>query len=222
VAKRRNRRRPNATGRNAGNPGRFARLDHRILTSSAYRALSPNARSLLIELIMMHNGENNGSLYLSVRDAAARMGVADLTAARRAFDELQALGFIELTQNSFFEVKASNKSRARCWRLTWLPGPGRKHANWDFLDSEPDPQTTARRRMERGLRALKVYRRARDQNKLPVLDSNTLGQLEVDQMCKPVLDSDTPNRANGAFSGNPATRESNTHIATTIGGGTIG
>src|SRR3546814_5807606 len=39
---------------------RFTRLDHRLLTTPAYRALSPNARSLLVELAMMENGKNNG------------------------------------------------------------------------------------------------------------------------------------------------------------------
>ena len=72
MGKRRNRNRVNATGRN--NTSRFVRLDYRILNSNAYRSLSPNARSLLVELVMLYNGENNGSLYLSVRDAARAAG----------------------------------------------------------------------------------------------------------------------------------------------------
>src|SRR3546814_19367076 len=68
---------------------RFTRLDHRLLTTPAYRALSPNARSLLVELAMMENGKNNGSLFLSVRDAAHRMGVSDQKTAGAAFVELQ-------------------------------------------------------------------------------------------------------------------------------------
>jgi hypothetical protein len=154
MGKRRNRNRVNATGRN--NTSRFVRLDYRLLNSNAYRSLSPNARSLLVDLLMLYNGENNGSLYLGVRDAAHRMGVADLTAASRAFDDLVALGFTELTQEAHFTVKASETSRARCWRLTWEAGPGRKAPSWDFLEREPEPQTTARKRMERGLRALKA------------------------------------------------------------------
>ena len=122
MARLRNRNKVNATGRNP--TSRFARLDFRLLHSNAYRSLSPNARSLLVELVSLHNGDNNGSLYLSVRDGAHRMGVADLTAATRAFDDLRALGFIELTQDAHFGVKAAEKSRARCWRLTWEAGPG--------------------------------------------------------------------------------------------------
>ncbi len=115
----------------SSNTDRFVRLGHNLLSSNAYRALTPNARSLLVELAMLDNGANNGSLYLSVRDAAARMGVADLTAASRAFDELMALGFIDLAQDAHFRVKAAEASRARCWRLTWLPCPSRKAPTWD-------------------------------------------------------------------------------------------
>jgi hypothetical protein len=70
MAKTRAKNKPNATGRSMTT--RFARLDHRLLESSAYRALSPNARALLVELTMLENGNNNGSLWLSVRDGAAR------------------------------------------------------------------------------------------------------------------------------------------------------
>jgi len=206
---------PNATGRS--DTSRFVRLDYGILSSNAYRALSPNARSLLVELVMLYNGQNNGSLFLSVRDAAHRMGVADLTAAQRAFDDLQRLGFIELAQEGHFAVKASDKSRARCWRLTWLAGPGRKAPSSEFMTCEPDPKTTERKRMERGLKSLKAYRKARDQNRLPVLDSGTLATFSHDPPAEPVLDSNTQTHANGSFPPMPIVRDSATHIATTMG-----
>ena len=217
MARPRNRKKPNPTGRS--DTSRFVRLDYRILGSSAYRSLSPNGRSLLVELVMLYNGENNGSLYLSVRDGAHRMGVADLTAASRAFDDLAALGFIELAQEAHFKVKASEASRARCWRLTWLAGPGRKAPSWQFLEREPEPQTQARKRMERGQRALKAYRKARDGNKFPVLDCDTLGHSEPVLAPGAVLDSDTSNMQNGSFQTKSSIRDSATHIATTMGSG---
>lgn len=217
MVRKRNCNRVNVKGRN--NTSRFARLDFRILNSNAYRALSPNDRSLLVELVMLYNGENNGSLYLSVRDAAHRMGVADLSAASRSFDVLQSLGFIQLTQDAHFHVKAADRSRARCWRLTWLPGPGRKAPSWDFLEREPNIQTPARKRMERGLRALKSFRQSRDSGKLPVLDSNTLGQYPAIEPVAPVLDSDTPRSRNGGSPPNRCVRDSATHIATPWGEG---
>ena len=171
--RKRNRNKPNQKGRNP--TSRFARLDHRLLNSPAYRALSTAARALLVELTMLDNGENNGSLYLSIRDAAGRLGLADLTAVRCAFDELQGLGFIEMTESASFHVKAAEKSRARCWRLTWLAGPGRKGPTMAFMDCQPDPGTKAHKRMERGTRTLKAFRKARDSGRLPVLDSDTGG-----------------------------------------------
>lgn len=169
--RKRNRNKPNHKGRNP--TSRFARLDHRLLNSPAYRALGTAARALLVELTMLDNGENNGSLYLSIRDAAGRLGMADLTAVRSAFDELQELGFIDMTEAASFHVKAAEKSRARCWRLTWLAGPGRKGPSMAFMDCRPQPGTKAHKRMERGTRALKAFRKARDSGRLPVLDSDT-------------------------------------------------
>jgi hypothetical protein len=215
MAKPRRAKKPNATGRS--DTSRFARLDHRILNSNAYRALNPNARTLLVELISLHNGENNGSIWLSVRDATARMGLADTAAASRAFDDLQTLGFIEITKDADFRVKASDTSRARCWRLTWLPGPGRKSASWEFLEKEPPPKTPARKRMERGLRALKAHRKARDADKLPVLDSDTMPPICPDPPTEPVRDSYTASTQNCDFLAHTSVRDSGTYIATTMG-----
>lgn len=211
MAKRIKRKRVNATGRNASD--RFVRLGFRLLTSNAYRSLSPNARSLLVELTMLYNGDNNGSLYLGVRDAAHRLGLSDLTAASRAFDDLMELGFLQMTQDAHFSIKAGETSRARCWRLTWLPGPGRKIATWDFMEREPEPQTPARKRMERGLRALKAYRKDRSSGKFPVLDCGTTAQFPVETAPNTVAKSDTLNERNG---GNPPILhipKSATHLA---------
>jgi hypothetical protein len=139
---------------------RFARLGHKMLLASAYRALTPNARALLVELAMMENGSNNGvKLYLSVRDAADRMGVADLKAASAAFKELEALGFIVMTADAHFAVKAGKGSRARVWRLTWQAMNGRMGPTVDYEKREPEPKTAAHRRMRRGLQALARWRK---------------------------------------------------------------
>ncbi len=42
-----------------------------------------------------------------------------------------------------------------------------------FMERQPEPGTKAHRRMERGMRALKAYRKDRDSGRLPVLDSDT-------------------------------------------------
>jgi len=94
------------TGRNVNRQSSFARLDHNILHSAAYRSLNPAARSLLVEIISMFKGNNNGALWLSVRDAADRMGVSDTKTASRAFLDLETVGFIDMTKDAFFKVKA--------------------------------------------------------------------------------------------------------------------
>ena len=104
--------RPNAKGRNSGSR-RFVQLEHALLESAAYSSLTGNARSLLVELMMLFNGRNNGSLYLSVRDAAARIGVADLGAVGRAFDDLCEAGFIECAKGSSFTSKAGRSLRKK-------------------------------------------------------------------------------------------------------------
>lgn len=182
--------RPNATGRSE-KLSRFARLPHKVLSSNAYRSCSTTSRALLVELTMLENGSNNGSLYLSVRSAADRVGVADLTAISKAFDELQARGLIAMTKDAHFNIKAADQSRARCWRLTWL-GVGRKMPTNEYAseNAEPPSGSKERKRMEAGARALKIYRKARDSARIPVLDSNILMGLDVEPAQLPVLDSD--------------------------------
>ncbi|MFA7585583.1 MAG: hypothetical protein WCY11_05205 [Novosphingobium sp.] len=145
------------------------------------------------------------------------MGVADVTAASNALAELQDMGFIAVTQDAYFHVKASATSRARCWRLTWEAGPGRKGPSSEYLEREPAPQSKARKRMERGLKALKAYRLALSQNKMPVLDSNTLAPFGPIAAPISVLDTYTAPTENRAFSGNGSVLDSATHIATTMG-----
>lgn len=210
---------PLANGRNKGPMDRFTRIGHRMQSSLAYRTLNSNARNLLFEMTMMHSGENNGSLWLSVRDAARRMGVVDINAARQAFDDLEEAGFIRMTVNSFFEVKAATKSRARCWRLTWLPVVGvcGETDDWKgYMPTEPQKANRA----ERGQKALADFRNATAENRLPVLDFNTLRAiLASDAPRRPitVLDSNTGSTQNCASLEIDSVSDSNTHIAIAIG-----
>lgn len=161
---------------------------------------------------MLHNGENNSALYLSVRDAAARLGLADLAAAGNAFAELESMGFIVCTVAAHFHVKYAEHSRARCWRLTF-EFVGRKVPTLDYREREPLPKTKARKRMERGLRALKTYRKMRDAGKLPVLESRTIAPLPAELPAEPVRVSRTPNVGNGGKLPNSIVRDSCTHTA---------
>ncbi len=211
----RKRNRPNATGRNP--TSRFVGLRHSLLSSNAYRSLSCTARALLVELVMLHNGENNGSLYLSVRDAAARLGLADHKAAMRAFDELEEMGLIVCTGEGYFHVKASERSRARSWRLTFEGGPGRRCATMDFEKREPAAQTRARKRMLMGQGALKAFRKARDAGKFSVEDFTPMSLSGAHLKTEPVEDFTPPKVENVSFQPKCGVEDFSPHIATTIG-----
>ena len=80
----------------------------------AYRSLSCYARALLIEMRDLHNGRNNGEFYLSVREAAERLGCAPATAAK-ALQELEDKGWIKPSQKGSFRHK---QKEATTWILT--------------------------------------------------------------------------------------------------------
>lgn len=204
-------------GRNQAEVGSFTRLGHDLLGSTAYRSLTPNARALLVELASLYNGRNNGSLWLSVRDAADRMGVADTKAAQRAFQDLMDAGFIDMTKDAFFSVKTSMTSRARCWRLTWLfDHSNKKPATNRWKQWEPEAGT-AKRRASRGLLALKAYRKAQSENKMPVVDFSTMQAEPAIFPNATVVDSSTANKGNDAIQPFAIVGDSSTHIDSTMG-----
>lgn len=106
----------------------------RMLNSPAFLALSPVAVKLL--LLMQVHWRNDKAVDYGVREATEKIGCAKLT-ARRAFDELQEVGFIEMVDNSLFNSRT--QSKARTWRLTWLPFKGMVPTN-DWEKSTPPGQ----------------------------------------------------------------------------------
>ncbi|HZQ01367.1 MAG TPA: hypothetical protein VFB13_17615 [Reyranella sp.] len=89
--------------------------------SAAWQSLSPAARCVLIELKALYNGRNNGSLFLSVREAARRAGIGK-TLAARCFRDLIDRGFTKIAQKGAFNIKAaSRRGDATAWLLTEFP-----------------------------------------------------------------------------------------------------
>jgi DNA-binding transcriptional MocR family regulator len=84
------------------------------LNCPAWKSLSMTARCLEMELKALYNGINNGDLFLSVREAAKRLGVANNTAGK-AFKELEERGFIRPKQRGSFDWKLRH---ATAWVLT--------------------------------------------------------------------------------------------------------
>ena len=90
----------------------------------------------------------------------------------------------------------------------------------DFLDLEPEAGSRDRKRMERGLKSLKRYKRARDNGKFPELDSNTLSQFASISSRAAVLESNTPEAGDGGFPPIRRSRDSATHTAVPWGAST--
>lgn len=173
----------NQKGRNSEASGR----DNAVLIyrRSNYQSprislLGTNSRALMFELLSLHNGTNNGSLFLSLIDATDRLGFSDWRPAAAAFEELVASGLITCTYKGYFSITAGEASRATAWRLNWVDANGKLIAD----DPLPGIDWTrlcpkARKRMERRQSALKRYHRDRQEGKFPVVETTALTARRV-------------------------------------------
>lgn len=115
----------------------FAKLTRAMMETAAWQALSCTAQALYPWLRLEWHGpdaNNNGQIFLSVRQAEDRLGVSRNTAAR-AFHDLQAKGFIVVKEGSHLGM--SGEAKATQYELTELPLPGtqgnqgcRLYKNW--------------------------------------------------------------------------------------------
>ncbi len=119
--------RTNATGRST-RAAKHVRVYRWMLTSPAYRSLGCYARCLLVELGARYNGDNNGHIPMSVREAAGLLGCSQPTACK-AFLELEGKGFIRAHEKGAFHVKVRHSTT---WILTEHPYAGQP-ATKDFM-----------------------------------------------------------------------------------------
>ena len=126
--------RANAKGRNDG--AKHVRMYWWLLDCPAYRHLSCYGRALLVEVIYRHNGDNNGRILMSVREAADRLGIAPNTALK-ALAELRDTGFIRLVKAGSFSLK---RRHATEWTLTMF-AVGDVKPTKDFMNWEPPEKT---------------------------------------------------------------------------------
>lgn len=94
----------------------YVRLDHALMDSVAWRAMSYGPRCLYVALKSLYRGRNNGRIGLSVRNAASELN-ASRSATERWFRELQEHGFI---------CQTGEDGETRTWRLTELGCNGSK------------------------------------------------------------------------------------------------
>ena len=96
------------------NSHNFVMLRFDIMKSEAWRSLSPVARCVWTEIMLRFNGNNNGQIPLSCREAATLCNTSNNTAAR-AFNDLIDRGFIKIAGHSDFRLKTKT---ARRWTVT--------------------------------------------------------------------------------------------------------
>jgi DNA-binding Lrp family transcriptional regulator len=140
----------NATGRNVGD-GHHARFYRWMQRTPAWQHLSIGARALYIELKMLYTGQNNGELFMSVREAAHRLNIGK-THAAKCFRELEAHGFIrpkvvgDYKRSEAFDIKSGTTRRgeATTWILTEHPiGDAGGAGSRDFTSWRLSPQQAA-------------------------------------------------------------------------------
>jgi hypothetical protein len=123
--------------------GRHVQLPEWLQASEAWATLRPGPRALYIELKRRFNGTNNGHIIFSHRDAAAAMNV-HRNSVGPWFDELQARGFIILTQAPCLGPAGIGK--ASVWALGEMPTTDGKPAQKAFMrwQAKQKPRTKNR------------------------------------------------------------------------------
>ncbi|NCC61229.1 MAG: hypothetical protein EOM12_09855 [Verrucomicrobiae bacterium] len=101
--------------------GNFITFWHSVYDSPAFQSLSLRARCLLFEFQYRFTPTRNGRIVMSVETAMERLNVKSYRTMQKAFEELQAKGFIVMNLDS-----DHTKGRAREWRLTYEPSNGRE------------------------------------------------------------------------------------------------
>ncbi len=116
------------------NGPRFVALYQWEMDCPAYRHLSVYGRALLMEFRKVYNGDNNGEIVMSVRQAAKLINCDKKTAAK-TIKELEGKGWIRNVTEGSFSQK-TNKT-ASTWRITNQPiGMGvdtpesKEYASW--------------------------------------------------------------------------------------------
>lgn len=123
----------NSKGRSVRGDAQHVRFYQWEIKSAAYRSLKPSARALLVEFKALFNGFNNGELFLSVRQAAKRLGCGKNLAAE-LIEQLRDRGFIRPNEVGAFNMKAAaGGGKATSWILTEHPFGNATVGTRDFM-----------------------------------------------------------------------------------------
>lgn len=114
---------------------RFVKLPFYLLEHPSWRALTPVAKLVFIELKHRYNGVNNGQVALSCRDAGELLGCSRNT-AQRALLELEYYGFIILRWRGTFGNRKASEYILTC------EGYNNHPPTHEWKSSRPDFKTT--------------------------------------------------------------------------------
>ena len=159
----------------------FCKMHRLNMRTPAWRALSVHAQILLVWIKLEWKGpnaNNNGRIYMSVRQAADLIGCSRETAAR-ALKDLQRKGWLVVTQKASLGVEGA--ARGNQYELTEiaLPGVAMRPRNL-FREWHPErefPVADIRTNNPTG----------RNGKKKPVIRSRTPRPTEHDEQREPVL-----------------------------------
>lgn len=127
--------------RNEHGSEHWTKMIRPTMDTDAWRALSPTAQALYTWLKFEWRGpraNNNGTLSLSLRQAAKTMGVRSPETVARAFRDLQAKGFVVVTKSACLGTDGHAKSFE--FELTELVVPGRDRPRQLFKKWRPDAE----------------------------------------------------------------------------------
>lgn len=94
--------------------GRYTPLPHLLLDSTAFMGASHRTRSLVLELMRQHNGQNNGHLHLTLAWLKKR-GWASVDGIQKSKEEALERGLIIKTREGGLNLGPDR------YALTWLP-----------------------------------------------------------------------------------------------------
>lgn len=142
----------NAKGRSK-TKGKFVMLQDHMTNSDAWRDLKPAAVAIYLLIAKRYNGQNNGQISLSIREAAAMAHVAPGT-AQKALETLQDHGLIICRKKGAFSVK---KRHATEWELTCWPSVLGGAAKRDYQRWQPpQKQNTVSKRSRHGVKSAEI------------------------------------------------------------------
>jgi hypothetical protein len=145
----------NHKGRSTNIP--FIKMHRGVTGSSAWKALSCEAKCLVLLVWERHSGVNNGEIPLSHKEARKSLGIGN-TKTSKAFCDARAHGFlIERTKGSFDWKTGAGQGRATEWELTTEPCDGKPakahYRDWKNQNAAPDAGTDGTQRGSRSMKS---------------------------------------------------------------------